>query len=360
MAIYKIRPGFTIVGAQGRSPLLVGGDSVELSELEFEQNKHKLEGVEATVIPIVKTKPGNNNTQTGFPAPWVDSTGSTKIPVGFARDMTIDIRGSFFTPDMEVSLTGGTVEGFVFKSDNQISISVRAGAISGLFDLNLNNGKSTVVPQFLDLYELKETVVDLRHRGTEFSPEAIKMREGMSYARDSEGLYFTGMQRNWGSWVKLVGDGDSWTWNRSIKRKITQIFTNTSSLMIGIGSTESSPTSTNQWNQGEIMGYLSEPTSFSGFYGNSGTPGNVATFFDSRNNLSTGSIRKIVWENNGEPQSKFYLYELPNGDIDSWRTTGKLIYSGTIPSNMSADASTIMPFIVPRSSNDRILGFILE
>lgn len=49
MATYTIRPGFSIT-LDGL--IYIGGDEVELSDLEFQLNKHKLEGVESTVLPI--------------------------------------------------------------------------------------------------------------------------------------------------------------------------------------------------------------------------------------------------------------------------------------------------------------------
>lgn len=60
MSSYIVRPKFTIVK---NDVIYTGGDSVELNDEEFEWHKHKLEGIESDVKPVVDK--GNNNTDPG-------------------------------------------------------------------------------------------------------------------------------------------------------------------------------------------------------------------------------------------------------------------------------------------------------
>ena len=237
---------------------------------------------------------------------------------------------------------------------------LRLGLLWGEFDLVLNNGNQTIVSNAIEIIDLSNAIVDLRLNGTAFTNAAIQMRSGMSFTRTANGLQFAG-SNPWSSWARFLGDNGEWQWERNNEsKKLSWIFTNTSSFMLGIGSDETDEASTAQYFQGEILGYFSSATNFWGFYGNNGTPGGSASQANGTP-LTNGSVKKLVLEDNGETGSNFYVYELPSSDIADWMDTSNLKANGTVNNIMAADAANIMPFAIPRGSNQTLfLGFILE
>lgn len=350
--IHTIRPGFTIT--QGLVTY-VGGEEVDLTAAEFELHKHKLEGVESSVIPI--DTDGNNKVECCFPQPFISKI--TPFKLVLASTQTINVEGSFFTPDTTVNIESARVNNVEFISSHLLKVSLTVGDRAGLFDLTINNGDETIASQAIELFDVGDAIVDLRIGGAVFGNNAIAMRAGMSFTRTATGVQFNG-SNPWSSWARFVGDTGEWVWSRREKVKLSWIFTNSSSMMVGIGSFETNETSTSQWREGEIMGYCSSATNFYGFYGNDGTPGTLANQ-STGGSFTSGSTLKLVLENNGEPRSNFYLYQLPSANIEDWMDTSNLIVSGTIANSMNADAATIMPFCIPRSgSATTFLGFIQE
>lgn len=353
MTIYTIRPEFTI---QLGALVYQGGEDVDLTDAEFELHKHKLEGVESTVIPDGQGNSNGNNGECCFPAPFISAITPNTLILGSTA--TINIEGSFFTPDTTVLIEGLTVQSVEFVSSALLKISLEAGNTAGFFDLTLDNGSTTILDDGLEIFEFNALVVDLRLGGTAFSSSAIEMRSGMSFSRQSSSLEFFGFNP-WSSWARFVGDNNEWVWDRTEQKKITWIFRNTNSFMVGLGSFENNPTSSTQWRFGEIMGYYSSATNFYGFYGNNGTPGTVANQSNGQT-LSNQSVKKLVLENNGEPGSNFYLYEIESEDLADWLNEDNLVHSGVIANNMTSNAPQIMPFCIPREGGASFLGFILE
>lgn len=355
MTIYTVRQSFTLL-LDG--VIYLGGENVDLNKVQFERVKHKLEGVEPTAIINQGNNGGSGNGDCCFPAPYLASINPNVLLINDRIVLTIS--GSFFTPDMTVDLGENiTINSIDFVSDNLILVSVTALTNLGFNSLILNNGSEAAYANSVEVIDQSVVTIDLRLGGTDFSNAAIRLRQDMSFDRTTAGMIFTGANP-WESWVKFVGDGNQWVWNRDIKRKVSWIFTSTNSFMVGIGSDETDEGSTTQYNQGEIMSYMFSATGFYGFYGNDGTPGNTVNQNVVNTSVTSGSVRKVVLENNGEPGSNFYLYELPSSDIGDWADTSNLIRSGTVASNMRADAQNIMPFCVPRISGCSLLGFILE
>ena len=270
---------------------------------------------------------------------------------------TITIYGSFFTPNTSVNCDGVTVNSSRFIDSQSIEVNVTAKSVLGIFDLSIDNGKKTVVSDAIEIKDLADSLVDLRSGGTEFSDAAIAMRSGMSFIRTPDGLYFTGINP-WSSWARFVGDNREWIWDRGDKKTISWIFINTAAIMLGIGSEETNSSSTTQYREAEIVGYFNA-SSFNGFYGNSGTPGSPIT--QAQSFAFSAAIKKLVLSNNGEPGSRYSLYQLPSADFSDWFDTNNLIGTGIINNNMTADAEAIMPFVVPRDGGSSLfLGFILE
>ena len=61
----------------------------------------------------------------------------------------IILKGSFFTPNMTISLEGQTVNYKTFISDNEYHLNVTTGNTEGNFDVTLNNGISQTFPDAL-------------------------------------------------------------------------------------------------------------------------------------------------------------------------------------------------------------------
>ena len=335
-----------------------GGDTVELSELEFALHKHKLEGVETSVTPITLTGGGGTNSECCHLSPYVGKISGDKIIQGLSK--TVTVNGSFFTPDTTVECAGLNIDRIEFINSHRIVLSVTANSTVGIYSMKINNGSETEVESAIEVLDIRYAIIDLRAGGTEFAPEAIEMRDGMSFTRTESGMYFTGADP-WGGWARFVGDDNAWVWNRSEKKDISWIFTNRSSFMAGIGSTNTNPTSRTQYIEAEIVGYFSSSTGFYGFYGNRGTPGASTEGSYSAIFPDGSAVKKLVLENNGEPGSTYRLYVLPDSTKPSWTDNSNLVAEGTIGSNMTADEQLLMPFAVPRNGDSTMfLGFILE
>ena len=349
---YTIRPGFTITLPSGT---FTGGQEVELTPEEFEANRHKLEGVGSNLPDI---NPGSNDASSDCcDAPVVSEISPTRLFIGFEAKLTI--RGSFFRPSMTVEIDGVTVDSVDFKSDNLVEVNITVGSETQFSNVTLDNGKQLVVENAIELLDPEDSIIDLRSGGTEFSDNAIEVRSGMSWERTADGLIFRGL-RVWGSWARFPGDNDAWTWNRDQKREVSLIFTHTNErFMGGIGSRANAPNNNAQYTQAEILGFFASQTSFNGFFGNSGNPGNLANQSVTAA-ISSNAVKKLTFTSNGEPGSTASLYELPNSDIGNWASTSNLRGSWQIAANMSADEPEIMPFVIPPDGDSVLfLGLII-
>ena len=350
MATYTIRPGFTIpLGLT----IYIGGEEVDLTSAEFELHKHKLEGTESSVIPI--DNGGGNNAGNGYPAPYFTHANSPKILTGQSKVITLD--GSFFTPDTTVDVEQGAVTDVEFVSDNELKVTITAGSSAGNYDLILNNGTQTIVEDAVEYFDIPGGLVDLRLGGTNFSNSAIEMRPGMNFTREADGLFFSGVNL-WGSWARFVGDNDNWVWNRSTKKTLSWIFSNSSRFMLGIGSRANAATNNQQYYQAELLSYVSSGTNISSLYGNNGNPGSgTSQSFSATKNES--DIVKVVFKQNGENGGIFQVYILPGSDVSSWFDTSNQIGEVTI-AGFGSNEPNIMPFAIQDGNSTKFLGFILE
>ena len=348
MAVYTIRPGFTIAID---STVYQGGDSVNLSDEQFLLHKHKLEGVGSN-IPDLDF--GGGSGECCFPAPVVASINPARLFADMTAILTLE--GSFFTPDTTVVIDGLTLDSVEFVSDNKISARVTVGSSVGQKNLTASNGKETVSQDAIEILDPADSIIDLRAGGTQFSNNAIEVRSGMNVIRESRGLSFD-TASSWGSWARFVGDNDEWTWNRSQARSVAWIVNNLGRGMLGIGSRANNPNNSQQYYQAEILVYLSSATQIAGLYGNYGTPGQGVSQGES---FSTSNPKKIVFKDNGEQGSQILVYQLPSSDINDWLDESNLIKTITVGSNFTADEAEIMPFVVPQSgTNFNLLGMIL-
>ena len=364
MPNYTIRPGFNIVlnGA-----LYLGGQSVDLTEAEYQANKHKLEGTESNFKTIGSPRTGKTS---GYPAPYISKVIPPKIITGISQ--TITIEGSFFTLGTVVKVerttrvseetsdtasSSGSVEKIQFKSDNELEVVIRATSVVGSYDLIFDNGTQTVAKRAIEFFDIPDGTVDLRLGGTEFSSNAIQVRSNMSFQRTPSGLIFNG-QNPMNSWARFVGDDGAWIWNRQQKKTLSWIFKNNGTCMIGIGSQSTNPR-TVQYFQAEILCYLVSSTRFSSLFGNNGTPGEGQRQDFEATKARSDTI-KAVFTNNGESGGTFTIYRLNSSELKDWFVEDEKLASVSIQ-EWGADEPNILPFVIPGvGSNSTFLGFILE
>jgi len=191
----------------------------------------------------------------GSYAPVLDTTPFWKVSHATTLDLTFT--GSYFTPDTKVEITGQTVNSVSFISVHEISVNVTSNTTDGLYDIKIiNRVGSLVIP---NAFEVKlATWLDLRLGGDSFTDgnaagNDIRYTAGMSMTRDANGMYFSG-STPWSSWVKFESEG----FTRSSNSTVSWIFNQPSAnMMIGIGSTASNETATDQYRQMEVEAYFS-------------------------------------------------------------------------------------------------------
>jgi len=74
------------------------------------------------------------------PAPFLDEV----IPDSYLPSTTgmFKLKGSFFTENMTVTTTGGTVNYIIFHNDNDVDVNITTGATEGSFSVTIDNGIS--------------------------------------------------------------------------------------------------------------------------------------------------------------------------------------------------------------------------
>lgn len=352
MAVYTVRPGFTV-----RTPIgvFVGGDEVDLDELLFAANKHKLENVERDEELDIDFGVDNSDESISYPAPFVSGIFPNKLFINSSVELTIE--GSFFTPDTTFEIEGVTVRDVEFVNSHLVVALVECGNTEFVGNLIVNNGSSLIIESAVQLFDPVLKTIDLREGGTNFSGNAIEVRNGMSFARTASGLRFNG-RNPFSSWARFVGDDDAWVWNREDKRSLSWIFTNNSSFMLGIGSRENAVNNGSQFSQAEIMGYFPSRTTFTGLYGYAIDKGSTSVQGETVA-VNSNSIKKIVFTRNGEKGSFVAIYDSLSSDSSTWATGGILRNTFTVTRDFGGE-DEIMPFVIPRDgANTLFLGFVL-
>lgn len=81
------------------------------------------------------------------PAPHLEEL----IPDSYLPSTTgnVVLKGSFFTPNMTISIEGQTINHKTFISDNEYHVNVTTGSVEGMFGVTLNNGISQTFPNVL-------------------------------------------------------------------------------------------------------------------------------------------------------------------------------------------------------------------
>lgn len=349
MALYTIRPNTTFTIIQNGTTYR-GGEEVDLNEQEFDDHKHKLEGVDRTVVDL-------SPTENCFPEPWITSV----FPSSVVADTShiLEIKGSFFTPDStNVTIGGVAATSYEFIDSSTIRVGFDSDIGLGEHDLLIDNGSSTILENAVNIFDLPNGVVDLRTGGTPFTAAAVEMRGGMSMVRDVDGVYFEGVNV-WASWVRFVGDEDSWIWNRNTKKTLTWIYQNIDHCMLGIGSRANDSVANAQYYRGELLSYNFNGTQIRHLFGNNGTQGIGVTQALTWSKTREDTI-KLVFTNNGENGGTFTAYRLPSANVSDWFDVSEQIGQVTI-TGFGSDEPDIMPFAIPANGDgSRFIGFILE
>jgi hypothetical protein len=298
-------------------------------------------------------------TNTSNPIPFI--TTEFKQTLSPSTTQTITIEGKNFTPSTTVSITNpiftGTIDDINIISPTKMEVTITTDTTEDVYDIVLsNNGvvNTSWTSNGTDLLEVKtSTWIDLRSGGDSFTSgnaagNDIRYQSAMTLNRDTSGMYFTGTNP-WSSWVKF----ESMRWNRGTNKTLQWIFSSPdSNMMIGIGSNATNETATDQYRQAEIEAYFSSSTSLWGLYGNNGTIGATGSQSNSQT-ITTGTILKIKFEEDGDAGDRFTLYQLPSANPIDWNDESTILTSLIIGGSLNPDESIIMPFIIPTSGGSQ-------
>lgn len=305
--------------------------------------------------PIDSTDAMTYSTFSSVFSPIVTSSSFT-IPTSETTDITIE--GYNFSAGTTVTITSQTVNSVTFVNPTVLIVNVTTTASAGSYDLTVTNeaGMAVVTNGIITIVVVW---IDLRSGGETLSTGSdVRMKTGMSVQRDVNGMYFTGSSP-WSSWVKF--ERNDFQWARGDNRSLDWIFTRpTSAMMIGIGSSQTSETSTSQYTQAETLVYFSNSTSMWGFYGNSGTPGSSASQSAGFSIAGGTGVFKAQWTNDGSAGCTFTLYEIPSVLPTSWNDISTILYTTTI-STVTPSQSPIFPFIIPLNGGSmRFVAFKIQ
>jgi len=278
-----------------------------------------------------------------FPMPKI-----TNVQPNFAQadvDCKIDIFGSYFTENVQLSIDGQTIYKVDYVSDNQLIVKFKTGLTLGDFDIEIKDLGGTVKLQ--KGFSVQSTPwVDLRVGGDNLSTgnepnNNIRFHEKMSLSRDAKGMYFSGRQP-WEAGVKF----ELLKWSREENKTLEFIVEGIEdSLMIGIGSDQTDERDRRQYEQAELVAYT-PTTNINGLYGNDGTPGKMVNQSLSAP-LPKNGIYKIRFENDGKVGSYFRIFELQSNQKADWDDETKETFSVEIEKQMTANQQILMPFIIP-------------
>jgi len=120
------------------------GGGVDLTgELKFNNYPNTRNDGQLAVNKILSTDVNGNLKMYSTaiaPAPFLDEV----IPDSYLPNTTgmFKLKGSFFTENMTVTTTGGTVNYITFNNDNDADVNITTGATEGSFSVTIDNGIS--------------------------------------------------------------------------------------------------------------------------------------------------------------------------------------------------------------------------
>ena len=268
----------------------------------------------------------------------------------------IFIRGGWFTNTTTVSIPGITINSTQILDDDTIKINITTGTSNGIFNIEVTNqGGTTIFPNGIEVKLSSWT--DLRDGGDVLNIGTdIRTKAGNTIIRTPNGMSFAGLNP-WGSWVKF----ESLKWQRGQNKTYQIIFTRPENfMMVGVGSTATDENSGSQWNQAETLAYFTDPLTFWGLYGNTGTVGSAGNQQNQVSIAGGTGVYKLKFESDGTLGGDVTLYELPNTQAGSWDDEANIITTMTIGGSLNPDEVDIMPFIISRSGTQSFLAIKVE
>ena len=300
-----------------------------------------------------------SSTSTG--TDWISTTSVPYISssiehMNISSTKAFTITGNNFTSTSVVTIPGfnGTINSFNVISPTQIDINLTSGVTTADYDFVITNDgvvNTSWAGNGVNLLSVAlSTWKDLRIGGDVFTDGTtagndIRYRTGMSLLRDTNGMYFTGLNP-WGSWVKFESLG----WTRGTNQTTQWIFTRPDNfMMIGIGSDATNEVSNSQWREAEVQIYFQNANTMWGLYGNNGTPGNQGSQANSvALNTCSSNVFKMKFINDGTVGAQFTLYCLPSATQNDWDDENTIMSTFAVGGTLNPNEVNIMPFIIPR------------
>lgn len=268
-----------------------------------------------------------------------------KMEVSTTKDIIIN--GYNFSANSTVSIPGANINYFNIESNTQITINITASSIPDTTDIVVTNtcGTDTI---YDGLKILVSQWQDLRTGGATFTSGTgagndIRFRAGMTLNRNANGMYFTGTNP-WRSWVKF----ESAKYTRGNNTTVEWVFRANGAFMLGIAPLTNNEANNNQYQEAAVLAYFNSSTNFWGLFG-SNTTG--TTWNQSGGSaITNGAIYKVKIENEGANGEKITIFQLPSANQADWADESNVIK--TVVSTNNNTATTLVPFIIPRSSTN--------
>jgi len=271
--------------------------------------------------------------------PVVINPKTIKYPID--KNISREIVGAFFTPEMTIECSGLTNISYQFIDDNNIVISGKTISTLGFYDLTISNGSTYVYTDFIEVAIINW--IDLRNGGDTVSPRA---RNQGNIVRDANGLGISG-QTGWDEWVVF----EEYEWERTIKNTYSVVVDVGGAFMVGLMAEGWNETSTAQYSQQQVSCYFNSDTNLWGLYQASNTQNlNV--------NISGVNLVKCVFTFNGRQSEggQFSAYNVSSGDWDD----NSLPLIENVNINADNGGTPIFPCLVPNTGTVRMQAFLIE
>lgn len=257
------------------------------------------------------------------------------------QNLIVEIEGSYFTPDMTIASDGLTVHNFTFLNDNKIRVDATSINTRGKFDLILNNGQETVIPEAIAVQSAPW--VDLRKGSDEsfiIGSDLVLSKNVVSISNDADsgrpGMWF----RDSKPW-KSSAAFEKYKFTRGENKTIEIIFNNyDKKFMIGVGKNPRNINASSQFYQAELLLYFEKDHIFKGLYGNRNRK-------DYNTQLDADGWLKVKFTDDVVRGSKWYLYKLDSIEDTNWSDQSNLIISGEVDDRFKLQGEELFPIMLP-------------
>ena len=266
----------------------------------------------------------------------------TKPKFEINQTKTLEIEGSFFTPNMSVESDGLNVTNIRFINENKIIVTATSLQETGLFDLKFNNGTQTTVTDAIVVQN--SPWVDLRHG----SGESFDLGTDIVVSNNVVPITNVPQNNRPGMWFK-----NAQTWKDSAafekyrfvrgERKTVEIIFNNYNkrYAIGIGKNPRNINSSSQFYEAEVVLYFKNNYKFYGLYGDRNR-------LNIERQLEEGGWLKAKFTEDVTVGSNWYLYRLDDIEESNWGNEDNLIVSGQIDDRFKLEGEELFPFIIPQ------------